>query len=701
MRTENSTPKDRLFGQTYLKNDFETLEDFRTFESSGSNEGFASPDREPHTNETTPSPDSLTKTFVHSSRERSFKSRAGKEWNVEGSSFGQISEHSTAPHLSRPESSTKHMGQDSVYSATRRQILCSPPRCNTAQSIIIQQSGIRSVVPRGSRASTFETAMASNCSKNSGLESIVESTSSPNLAEKKVSSWRVAAITSPAQGRSFSSMSRNYKNPSILSGSENGSMGYGAQLGADETVSAFGGRSIASGRVGSSGGERPIDYKAMTKLELFLLATKNRAKLDSVSSQFAVEKEGLLDALQELEEECHSATKERDQLLAELEQNTSSANKIEDQELLRELERAREEIFRLQSQVNQLELANSRLENRANSMANELKRAVVDLRTTTSTVSLKSQIPQSLIGKAVDRGSRTEKVELRAAERDKGKIRQKTVLLNPPVIGDLHDRSSNRSTLSPQRASFNKLDEQRSSLLAMNSALSQCSVSLNNTTFKFGSECSLSDDGAEDEDGFGRLTLIQTGGRKPLFSSSIEEQEEDAAEENREEGEEPYGVEVDGGQDHEEEKQEDEDEKDSDEEKYHDVNYDHEGTESTSPCSTVFADHRTRRRRDGGGSRYHDLGGEESSQYYDQNHSGRRGGVSKNNGSGSVNDRNYGIGRSLGNDEDEDNYDFRGSTGMDIGLELKREDQIFLEDLEDHDQLVLNESYGDGAESVF
>ncbi|KAI8443050.1 hypothetical protein BY996DRAFT_6428283 [Phakopsora pachyrhizi] len=161
------------------------LPDFRTFESSGSNKGFASPNQEPHTNETTPSPDSLTKTFVHSSHERSFKSRAGKEWNVEGSSFGQISEHSTAPHLSRPESSTKHMGQDSVYSAAQRQILCSPPRCNTAQSIIIQQSGIRSVVPCGSRASTFETAMASNCSNNSGLESIVESTSSPNLAEKK------------------------------------------------------------------------------------------------------------------------------------------------------------------------------------------------------------------------------------------------------------------------------------------------------------------------------------------------------------------------------------------------------------------------------------------------------------------------------------------------------------------------------------
>jgi hypothetical protein len=112
-----------------------------------------------------------------------------------------------------------------------------------------------------------------------------------------------------------------------------------------------------------------INLRLMTKPELLAIIKKQQAKLENARIAFAAERDDLIDTLEQTREREAELSREREKLLAE------DAWKTE------ELNRAREEIGWLSRLADTLELEKSRLETRANSMANELKRAVVDLRT--------------------------------------------------------------------------------------------------------------------------------------------------------------------------------------------------------------------------------------------------------------------------------------------------------------------------------
>ncbi|KAA1112096.1 hypothetical protein PGT21_022691 [Puccinia graminis f. sp. tritici] len=112
-----------------------------------------------------------------------------------------------------------------------------------------------------------------------------------------------------------------------------------------------------------------LNLRLMTKPELLAIIKKQHAKLENTRLAFAAERDDLIDTLEQTREREAELSRERERLLAE------DAWKTE------ELNRAREEIGWLSRLADTLELEKSRLENRANSMANELKRAVVDLRT--------------------------------------------------------------------------------------------------------------------------------------------------------------------------------------------------------------------------------------------------------------------------------------------------------------------------------
>ncbi|POW06175.1 hypothetical protein PSHT_10488 [Puccinia striiformis] len=105
----------------------------------------------------------------------------------------------------------------------------------------------------------------------------------------------------------------------------------------------------------ASGKFNKFSLRLMTKPELLSIIKKQRAQLENVRAEFAAERDDLIDTLEQTREKEAEMSRERERLLAE------DAWKSD------ELSRAREEL--------------SRLETRANSMANELKRAVVDLRT--------------------------------------------------------------------------------------------------------------------------------------------------------------------------------------------------------------------------------------------------------------------------------------------------------------------------------
>ncbi|WAQ92505.1 hypothetical protein PtA15_16A413 [Puccinia triticina] len=119
----------------------------------------------------------------------------------------------------------------------------------------------------------------------------------------------------------------------------------------------------------ASGKFNKFSLRLMTKPELLTIIKKQRVKLEHTREAFAAERDDLLDTLEQTREKEAELSRERERLLAE------DAWKTE------ELNRAREEIGWLSRLADTLELEKSRLETRANSMANELKRAVVDLRT--------------------------------------------------------------------------------------------------------------------------------------------------------------------------------------------------------------------------------------------------------------------------------------------------------------------------------
>ncbi|KAH9447461.1 hypothetical protein Pst134EA_029497 [Puccinia striiformis f. sp. tritici] len=119
----------------------------------------------------------------------------------------------------------------------------------------------------------------------------------------------------------------------------------------------------------ASGKFNKFSLRLMTKPELLSIIKKQRAQLENVRAEFAAERDDLIDTLEQTREKEAEMSRERERLLAE------DAWKSD------ELSRAREEIGWLSRLADTLELEKSRLETRANSMANELKRAVVDLRT--------------------------------------------------------------------------------------------------------------------------------------------------------------------------------------------------------------------------------------------------------------------------------------------------------------------------------
>ncbi|EGG10795.1 uncharacterized protein MELLADRAFT_93449 [Melampsora larici-populina 98AG31] len=125
------------------------------------------------------------------------------------------------------------------------------------------------------------------------------------------------------------------------------------------------------------------EVRTMSKLDVYLIASKLASELDSATRRFGIEKQALLDALTESREMC-------DQLrqLCESELNSPEQEFKSDS-------RGGEEVLR--ERVEMLEVENSRLEIRANAMANELKRAVVDLRVAgekTGSVLKASRIPR-------------------------------------------------------------------------------------------------------------------------------------------------------------------------------------------------------------------------------------------------------------------------------------------------------------------
>ncbi|KAH9810382.1 hypothetical protein DFH28DRAFT_902955 [Melampsora americana] len=127
------------------------------------------------------------------------------------------------------------------------------------------------------------------------------------------------------------------------------------------------------------------EVRTMSKLDVFLIASKLASELDSATRRFGIEKEALLEALNESREMC-------DQLRQLCETELNGPN----EELkTKSNSRGGDEVLR--ERVEMLEVENSRLEIRANAMANELKRAVVDLRVAgekTGSVLKASRIPR-------------------------------------------------------------------------------------------------------------------------------------------------------------------------------------------------------------------------------------------------------------------------------------------------------------------
>lgn len=130
-------------------------------------------------------------------------------------------------------------------------------------------------------------------------------------------------------------------------------------------------RSVGGSQTGSNT-SKDFDIQTMTKRELMSTVMKQRDKYEKIKAKFAADRDSLLDALERSREMEAELSREKDRLVAE------DAWKTE------ELNKAREEIGWLSRLADSLELEKSRLETRANSMANELKRAVVDLRTASS-----------------------------------------------------------------------------------------------------------------------------------------------------------------------------------------------------------------------------------------------------------------------------------------------------------------------------
>ncbi|KNZ51224.1 hypothetical protein VP01_403g3 [Puccinia sorghi] len=137
----------------------------------------------------------------------------------------------------------------------------------------------------------------------------------------------------------------------------------GSHSSSHRVPSRFGLDSVQSGNLNK------VSLRLMTKPELLAVIKKQRVKLEDTHAAFAAERDDLLDTLAQTREREAELSRERERLLAE------DAWKTE------ELSRAREEIAWLSRMADDLEIEKSRLETRANSMANELKRAVVDLRT--------------------------------------------------------------------------------------------------------------------------------------------------------------------------------------------------------------------------------------------------------------------------------------------------------------------------------
>lgn len=129
------------------------------------------------------------------------------------------------------------------------------------------------------------------------------------------------------------------------------------------------------------------DARSMNKIDLFLLASKNATELETATRRFAIERDALLDALSESRKMCQQLRR-----LCECELGSSNGEAAEQQTRMRvqikqqnaALLEMREELAHERERVEALEVENSRLETRANAMANELKRAVVDLRSASS-----------------------------------------------------------------------------------------------------------------------------------------------------------------------------------------------------------------------------------------------------------------------------------------------------------------------------
>jgi len=191
---------------------------------------------------------------------------------------------------------------------------------------------------------------------NRSLSSMVQTRVRPDPVNPRAHRHQLSSSTNM--------QSINHDEESCGSGSEMESLyERGSHSSSHQASSRFGLDSVQSGNLNK------VSLRLMTKPELLAVIKKQRVKLEDTRAAFAAERDDLLDTLAQTREREAELNRERERLLAE------DAWKTE------ELSRAREEIAWLSRMTDNLEIEKSRLETRANSMANELKRAVVDLRT--------------------------------------------------------------------------------------------------------------------------------------------------------------------------------------------------------------------------------------------------------------------------------------------------------------------------------
>lgn len=198
------------------------------------------------------------------------------------------------------------------------------------------------------------------------------------------------------------------------------------------------------------------DARSMTKIDIFLLATKLQAELETTQKQAALEKEALLDALHESREVVADLRTQRDNLQSgrgsvdavgdlramEEERDLWRARAEEARRMLRDREtenaNLQASLTQAREQVEDLSIQNGRLQTRVNSMANELKRAVVDLRSA-SAMSLNTLAEGGGSDARSTRSSIRRKPSHREAPEDVAKERTPSLASTGPAFASVNE----------------------------------------------------------------------------------------------------------------------------------------------------------------------------------------------------------------------------------------------------------------------